>query len=81
MNKAVFEYNWFFRRKDGWLYGYTYKPALSSNQNMFFPEVEARPVPGDKGVLIKEKDNELSFISKNYLIHISELMKTEETNK
>jgi len=79
MNKDVFEYNWLFRRNDGWLYGYTYKPALSSNQNMFFPEVVAQPVPGDKSVLIKEKDNELSFIKKNYLMHISELISKEVT--
>lgn len=78
MNKEVFEYNWIFRRNSGWLYGFQFKPALSSNQNLFFPEIEVRPVSGDKGILIKEKDNELAFIPTNKLMHISELMKREE---
>lgn len=78
MNKEVFEYNWLLRRSDGWLYGFTYKPSLSSNGNFIFPEVVARPVSGDKGILIKEKDNELAFIPTNKLMHISELINKED---
>lgn len=74
MNKDVFEHNWLFRRSSGLLYGYTYKPGLVSDGNFIFPQIEVRPVSGDKGVLIKEKDNELGFIPKNELIHIGELL-------
>jgi len=73
MNQKILEYNWIFRRNSGLLYGYVYKPGLVSDGNFIFPQIEVRPVAGDKGVLIKEKDNDLGFIPKNELIHIGEL--------
>ncbi|WP_034538548.1 hypothetical protein [Carnobacterium inhibens] len=81
MNKKVFGFNWFFRKSDGLLYGYTIKPAVVINNHplalapMLGNVPEVRATENDKSVLIAEEDNELSFIKINKLYHVTELIK------
>lgn len=79
MNLEVFDFNWLFRKSDGLLYGYTLKPAVIRSAHalspMFAEEPKVKCVKNDKAVLIEEKDNELGFINKNKLYHISDLIK------
>lgn len=70
------EVNWLYRKSNGLLYYYKHKPSVIKTSLPFNPEsYEVRRIVGDKETLLPEKDNNLSYIPKNVLIHRDDLFK------
>lgn len=70
------EVNWLYRKSNGLLYFYKHKPSVIKTSLPFNPEsYEVRRIVGDKETLLPEKDNNLSYIPKDILIHRDDLFK------
>ena len=70
------EVNWLYRKSNGLLYFYKHKPSVIKTSLPFSPEsYEVKRIVGDKETLLPEKDNNLSYIPKNVLIHRDDLGK------
>lgn len=69
------EVNWLYRKSNGLLYYYKHKPSVTKNPLTFVPTYNVFPIIGDKETLLPEKDNNLSYIPKNVLIHRDDLFK------
>lgn len=69
------EVNWLYRKSDGLLYFYKHKPAVTKNPLTLVPTYNVFPIIGDKERLVPEKNNDLSYIPKNTLIHRDDLGK------
>lgn len=70
------EVNWIYRKSNGLLYYYKHKPSVVNESLPFTPATyKVIPIKGDKETLLPEKDNNLSCIPKNVLIHRDDLFK------
>lgn len=70
------EVNWLYRKSNGLLYYYKHKPSVIKTSLPFNPaSYEVRRIVGDKETLLPEKDNNLSYIPINVLIHRDDLFK------
>jgi hypothetical protein len=76
------EVNWLYRKPNGLLYFYKHKPSVVKSPLPFNPtSYELRPIIGDKEQLLPEKDNNLSYIPKNVLIHRDDLGKYKKEER
>lgn len=73
------EVNWLYRKSNGLLYYYKHKPSVIKTSIPFnlvnAASYDVIPIKGDKATLLPEKDNNLSYIPKNVLIHRDDLGK------
>ena len=71
--------NWFYRKSNGLLYFYKHKPSVIKTSVPFSllnaANYDVIPIKGEKATLLPEKDNNLSYIPKNVLIHRDDLGK------
>lgn len=77
MKKDIFEHNWVFRTSDGLLYGFKFRPRVTTKFDFINKTFDVYAVPGDKAKLIREAGKDYNFIPPNKLLHISDLAKYE----